>query len=707
MQKDMYFKKAKFIALSICASVSILCGVEGSHLSSDANSTNLGEIVVSASGFRQDIRQAPASISTLDNKEISSGSFTSLHDIANKMPGVSVIAGDDGPASGISIRGMESSQTLVLIDGKRVSSAAANPKGGAGDMNSNFIPPAGAIERIEVIRGPMSSLYGSDAVGGVINIITKKNFSKFSGSAAISTTIQDHEGIGDGKMGEAYVNIPFGQYAALQLWGYKKLRDEDGYKGGYQKSDKSDSNAKLWLTPDENNKFYVQTGRQNHDYSRTLGKTAVYPNARGLNHYKYKRENHGVGYLGEFESLSADISYFWDKTRRTSIFDSLSPAIVKNRNFNSKFTTYLGINTLTFGYDFSKQDVQTTFIVSNANRQNLRSPQRFSMNEHAGFLEDEIEILENTLFLTLGGRLTHNEYFGNHFSPRAYATFNIGDTWTIKGGVATGYKTPNVNQISPEVGTIQGGWRIIDFGNKDLKPEKSTTYEIGLYYDNADDLRGNITLFKNDFKDKILDTDGSNINRIPAYGGCAGAPSVNCPGWGTYFNIEGAEVYGVELSGDYDITKRLNFKANYTYSHSEIETGDPTIYTPNGAVKFSQTNLSRLDGKSLTATPKHAAHATLSYRPIAPLSTFIGLNYESDLTSVQFGPGNRVSKNDKKLFTTDLGAQYDLNNNLSLNLTAYNIFDNVRYDEGLADDGNYYWYPEEGRRFWFKVNAKW
>ena len=70
MQKDMYFKKAKFIALSICASVSILCGVEGSPLSSDANSTNLGEIVVSASGFRQDIRQAPASISTLDNKEI-------------------------------------------------------------------------------------------------------------------------------------------------------------------------------------------------------------------------------------------------------------------------------------------------------------------------------------------------------------------------------------------------------------------------------------------------------------------------------------------------------------------------------------------------------------------------------------------------------------------------------------------------------------
>ena len=68
-------------------------------------------------------------------------------------------------------------------------------------MNSNFIPPAEAIERIEVIRGPMSSLYGSDAVGGVINIITKKDFSKFSGNVGISTTINAHKGIGDGRQG--------------------------------------------------------------------------------------------------------------------------------------------------------------------------------------------------------------------------------------------------------------------------------------------------------------------------------------------------------------------------------------------------------------------------------------------------------------------------------------------------------------------------
>ena len=157
------------IKRSVALMVSAVCS---SYLLG-ADLVQLEQIVVTAGGFEQEIKEAPASISVIDNKELSREIFKSLHSIASKTPGLSVIGGENGPASGISIRGMESSQTLILIDGKRVSSSAANPKGGAGDMNSNFIPPAEAIERIEIIRGPMSSLYGSDAVGGVINIITR------------------------------------------------------------------------------------------------------------------------------------------------------------------------------------------------------------------------------------------------------------------------------------------------------------------------------------------------------------------------------------------------------------------------------------------------------------------------------------------------------------------------------------------------------
>ena len=671
------------------------------------NETKLDGVVVSASGFSQQIKEAPASISVISGDELTKDSFTSLHSIAQKVPGVNVVGGEDGAASGISIRGMEKSQTLVLIDGKRVNSSSANPKGGAGDMNSNFIPPAEAIERIEVIRGPMSSLYGSDAVGGVINIITKKDFSKFSGNVGISTTINTHKGIGDGRQGDFYLNLPlYKDLFALQLWGYKKLRDEDGYIGGYQKSDKRNLSAKLWITPDEHNKFFILGSSEKHDYSRTVGKTATIKTNKVLNAYDYEKKSYGVGYLGEFDNLNADISYIYDQTQRTSLFDSLIPAKVKNHNFNSKFTTFFGAHTLTFGYDFSKQNVGTTFIVSNASRNGLKDPKTYSMSEHAGFIEDEWQILDEKLFLTLGSRLTHNEFFGNHLSPRAYLVYNATDTLSLKGGVATGYKTPNVNQISPEVGTIQGGWRIVDFGNKDLKPEKSTTYEVGAYYDNQADFRGSVTLFRNEFKDKILDTDGSNVNKIPAFGTCTNAPHVNCPGWGTYFNIEGATVWGVELSGDYDILSNLNLSSNYTYNKSKIKTGNPTINTPRGPMKFSETDLARLDGKSLTATPEHTLHATLTYKPVKSVKTFFGANYESKLTSVNFGAGNRVRENTKDLLTFDTGVSWDANKHLTLSLNAYNIFDKVRYDEALVGD-TYYFYPQEGRRFWFKVAAKW
>ena len=673
------------------------------------NETKLDGVVVSASGFSQQIKEAPASISVISGDELTKDSFTSLHSIAQKVPGVNVVGGEDGAASGISIRGMEKSQTLVLIDGKRANSSSANPKGGAGDMNSNFIPPAEAIERIEVIRGPMSSLYGSDAVGGVINIITKKDFSKFSGNVGISTTINAHKGIGDGRQGDFYLNLPlYKDLFALQLWGYKKLRDEDSYVGGYQKSDKRNLSAKLWITPDEHNKFYILGSNERHDYSKTVGKSAdPNPRRRPLDNYDYEKKSYGVGYLGEFDNLNADISYIYDETQRTSLFDSLIPAKAKNHNFNSKFTTFFGAHTLTFGYDFSKQNVGTTFIVSNASRNGLKDPKTYSMSEHAGFIEDEWQILDEKLFLTLGSRLTHNEFFGNHLSPRAYLVYNATDTLSLKGGVATGYKTPNINQISPEVGTIQNGWKIVDFGNKDLKPEKSTTYEVGAYYDNQADFRGSVTLFRNEFKDKILDTDGSKrVNGIPAFGTCTGAPSMGCPGWGTYFNIEGATVWGVELSGDYDILSNLNLSSNYTYNKSKIKTGNPTINTPNGPIKFSQTGLNRLDGKSLTATPEHTLHATLTYKPIKSIKTFFGANYESKLTSVNFGAGNSVRENTKDLLTFDTGISWDANKHLTLSLNAYNIFDKVRYDEALVGD-TYYFYPQEGRRFWFKVAAKW
>ena len=136
---------------------------------------DLGEIVVSATAFEQDIKEAPATISVISKDEIEKKNHKDVADVVKDVPGVysaprfSSMKGK----SDIRMRGMDSKYTKVLIDGRPVSSESAFPGFGSQGSIQSFVPPANAIERVEVIRGPMSSLYGTDAMGGVINIITK------------------------------------------------------------------------------------------------------------------------------------------------------------------------------------------------------------------------------------------------------------------------------------------------------------------------------------------------------------------------------------------------------------------------------------------------------------------------------------------------------------------------------------------------------
>ena len=106
---------------------------------------------------------------------------------------------------GVSIRGLDSSYTLILIDGKRVNSRNAVFR--HNDFDLNWVP-VDAIERIEVVRGPMSSLYGSDALGGVVNIITKKIGQKWTGTLSADSTIQEHRDRGDTNNGQFYTSGP-------------------------------------------------------------------------------------------------------------------------------------------------------------------------------------------------------------------------------------------------------------------------------------------------------------------------------------------------------------------------------------------------------------------------------------------------------------------------------------------------------------------
>lgn len=136
-----------------------------------AAATDDGEtMVVTASAIEQNLKDAPASISVITQQDLQRRPVQNLKDVLKEVPGVQLTNEGDN-RKGVSIRGLDSSYTLILIDGKRVNSRNAVFR--HNDFDLNWIP-VDAIERIEVVRGPMSSLYGSDALGGVVNIITKK-----------------------------------------------------------------------------------------------------------------------------------------------------------------------------------------------------------------------------------------------------------------------------------------------------------------------------------------------------------------------------------------------------------------------------------------------------------------------------------------------------------------------------------------------------
>src|SRR5690606_16228785 len=158
----------------------------------------LKKVVVSASGYEQKITDAPASISVVTAEELAKRPYVTLLDAVRDLEGVDIGETRDKTGQGsISMRGMGADYTLILVDGKRQNNHGDIYPNNFGGNQFGHMPPLDAIERIEVIRGPASTLYGADAMGGVINIITKKVTDKWQGSFTLSGTAQTEDVFGD------------------------------------------------------------------------------------------------------------------------------------------------------------------------------------------------------------------------------------------------------------------------------------------------------------------------------------------------------------------------------------------------------------------------------------------------------------------------------------------------------------------------------
>lgn len=698
-----------------------------------AEEERVATLVVTASGFEQDVTQAPASITVITREELQRRQITSLADALNAIEGVDTRpldarSGKTGNQT-IQLRGLPSEYTLVLINGVRQNPAATVAPNAFGDTASVFIPPIAAIERIEVIRGPMSTLYGSDALGGVVNIITRQPSDEWTGSFSVNQTFQSDERFGGQAMAEGYVAgsiLP----SALSVQAYARLTERAESRINVPGTEPSlidnrtmgqnpvganteTLGVRFFYTPDGQNTFSLGYDRARQTYNndrgqmgriRPLGANPALTRDGYGKELGFERDQINLTHEGRFSfgqwntSLTHDRiettgrtipqGYFTDPTRdgqaRTLELETL---IVDTR-----LTLPLGNHLLSFGGQYFDPEFTDGLM-----------PSSISSSRYSVFVEDEWTLLP-TVTLTGGLRYEDDDTVGSEVTPRLYVVWNTTDALTTKAGISQGFRTPQIEQTHDGVIGFGNNGETPLYGNPDLSAEKSTNFELSVVYDDYGRTFVQATYFFTQLEDKIESGTGANAGRD--------------------LNIGEAEIWGLELSGRYRLTEDLTLRANYTYTNSEVtqtqlDTGNP-----------SQRIASR-KGDPLVSTPEHMFNLSLDWQATDQLLTYIGAEYRGDAfrprnfhepmnggnSQAVTNEGARDSQTvlgDFKGYTlVHLGARYQVTEQVSVHGRIDNLLDHdfidytnyTRFDNQEVASSNRYSSILPGRSLWLSVNV--
>lgn len=650
------------------------------------NVQELDTVVVTASGFEQEIKAAPASISVVTRKDLEEKSFVDLADALRDIEGIDVrgATGKTGNLN-ISIRGMPSEYTLVLIDGRRQNSAGDVTPNGFGDTSTGLIPPLSAIERIEVIRGPMSTLYGSDAMGGVVNIITRKVAKEWGGSVGLETRLEQNRDAGDTRKANFYLSGPIvADKLGVALRGSVLHRSDSHleFGDGSQVSTRGPSpvgaqnysfGTKFSLTPNKDHDIWLDLDRSRQKFNNDdcqlgsldgMNRNCNAPQANAYYGYKdslrFNRDQIALGHTSRFSfgtvesSIMRSTTETLGRTIPSEARPARDPSIGTDRElkttntvFDTKLVAPVGdSHVLTVGGQYWRASMIDGLVT-----------EKYEQNTWALFAEDEWALTDELAF-TYGARYDHHDAFGSHVSPRGYLVWNPSEQWTLKGGVSRGYKTPGLNQLHGGINSISGQGTQINVGNPDLQPEVSTSSELGMHYDSLQGWTLGVTGFHNRITDKISSTTCgvSNIASCSAQGANANS---SYP-----VNLDSATTQGVELTSTLQFAERWSLRLNYTYTDSEIKR--------NG----------QADGP-LSDTAKHMANATLRWDANDRLSFWLQGEYRGKSRRFDGDPSGytgdtRTAYNalgDLKAYTVfNLGGQYRASKNVTLNATVYNLF---------------------------------
>lgn len=517
------------------------------------------KIVVSATRIETPVREVASSTTVIDRAEIERSQKKFVTDVLRQVPGLSVARnGGPGQQAGVRLRGAKSEHTLVLIDGIE----ANDPFTPGRSFNFGNLTTEN-IERIEVIRGPQSTVHGSDAIGGVINIVTRKGEGKPRGflsfEAGSFDTYRESAGI---SAGSDLINYSL----SLSRYDTNGISAADADFAGNEEEDaytNSTFSGRFGWTPTD---------------AFALDYTVRYSDAEG------ELDNFG-GSFGDDPNHFFDTEQFFNRLQGTldladgrwtqtfgvsyttydrhfdNDIDPAHPASVTKSDFSSTLLKFDWQNdfrlneshTVTFGLETEEERGRSeTFSRSSFGPFISETPTQEARTNSA-YLQDQINV-NDTFFAAVGVRWDDHEDFGSEVTYRVAPAYLIHSTGTkLKASYGTGFKAPSLFQL------------FSSFGDPDLDPETSDGWDVGLeQYLFGDRVLVGATYFQNDFEDLIDFGPASQ-----------------------FVNVDEAESNGVEVFADWRAADNVDLRASYTHQDTEDETtGDELIRRPRNKATF-------------------------------------------------------------------------------------------------------------------------
>ena len=587
----------------------------------------LEQVIVVANRAPVAAEKVGSSVTVIDEQKIVESQAAVTSDLLATTPGITVARnGGPGTTTAVRIRGAESDQTLVLIDGVQINDPSST---GAGYDFGNLL--VGDISRIEVLRGSQSTLYGSQAIGGVVNIVTREPADELGGNlqaefGSMNTALM-RAGVG-GKFDRASFRLAGARYDTDGISAFDEGTEKDGFR-----NNTFAGRFGFEFTPDVSLdlRAYYADGRSEYDGfpppffvfgdEGDFGTTKTWIGYSGLNFSLF-----GGG-------LRNRVAYQFTDNDRDTFLDSGTTVTrtgwYKGKNNRIEYQGTWKINDAwqaVFGAQHEKSEMTSG-----------SAPTQADTSEDSIYLQLQGEVAPG-LTLTAGDRYDDHDTFGSHNTAQFAAAWALGSGTVLRGSWGEGFKAPSLYQLfSP-------------YRNPNLNPESSKSWDLGVEQRLMEGLTLSATYF-----------DRKSTNLI-AFSNCPDPGNAICasPGhssFGYYSNTAKARSKGFELQAGIRPMDALSIDANYTHMKATDESPGVAANT------------------RLLRRPDDTANLSVSYKWPVRLTTTAALRYAGKSFDMDFDAFPAASVTLEKYTLVDLRASFDINDNFSVAARVENLFD--------------------------------